>query len=71
MYIVHIYHCIFSCLNYVHKNYILMGASQQEKQIFVYCLRNIQKRFYTRGTIWGIRISPTAEIPILFHDWLI
>ena len=31
----------------------------------------IQKKFYNRETLRGIRISPLAEIPPLFHDWLI
>ena len=29
-----------------------------------------KKRFYTRETIRGNRISPLAEIPPLFDDWL-
>ena len=29
-----------------------------------------QKRFYTRGTIRGIRISRLAKIPPLYQDWL-
>ena len=28
------------------------------------------KRFYTRGTARGIRISQLAKISFLFHDWL-
>ena len=27
------------------------------------------KRFYTRGTLSGIRVSQLAEIPILFQWW--
>ena len=30
-----------------------------------------KKRFCSRETIWGIRILPLAEIPLLFHDLLI
>ena len=29
-----------------------------------------QKRFYTRGTLKGIRISRLAKIPNLYPDWL-
>ena len=29
-----------------------------------------QKRFYTRGTLRGIRISRLAKIPTLVRDWL-
>ena len=28
-----------------------------------------EKRFYTRETIRGIRISLFAKIPTLYHDW--
>ena len=27
------------------------------------------KRFYTRGTLRGMRISRFAKIPTLYHDW--
>ena len=30
----------------------------------------IQKRFCTRETIMDIGISPLAETPPLYHDWL-
>ena len=30
-----------------------------------------KKRFYTKETIRGIRISWLAEIPPLFYDWLL
>ena len=29
-----------------------------------------KKRFYTRGTLRGIRISRLAKIPTLYRDWL-
>ena len=31
----------------------------------------LQKRFYSREKIRGIKVSSLAEIPPLFHDWLI
>ena len=30
----------------------------------------MQKRFYTRGTLRGIRISQLAWIPTFYHVWL-
>ena len=29
-----------------------------------------QKRFYTRETLWSIRISLLAKIPTIYQDWL-
>ena len=34
------------------------------------CICLAQKRFYTRGTFWGMRISRMDKIPTLYRDWL-
>ena len=38
--------------------------------VFVLVGNFIQKRFYNRGTLRGIRIPRWAKIPTLHSDWL-
>ena len=47
----------------------ILKASATFNENFACSGHFIQKRFYTRARIRGIRVSQLAEIPILFHDW--
>ena len=48
------------------------GIAQKVTQILIdlFLRLFIQKRFYTRGTVSGKRISPLDAFVHLFHDWL-
>ena len=64
-------------IGYLNLNSIIYGKSlieNDESRVQTSFSSNwwlIEKRFYKRETIRGIIISLLAEIPPLFHDWLI
>ena len=49
--------------------YIISSLKCQKSYNFKKDLNEM--RFYTRGTLRGIRISRLAKIPTIYRDWLI